>query len=511
MIERPGMNGTPGPSVDAARRLEHPEAPGVGPHLAPPATPGARPRPRTARSPLVHLLVLAPLRIEALALGPGRTGRVGPADFQVERIGMGLAKARRATRRLCAPASLRAPAEVSGDRPPPGQRPPATAVVLAGLGGDLTGRRQTGDVVVADRVLDSNGTEVARLPSAPLLAGELRRLGLAASTGTVVSSDHVVTGTGRGRLGELGADVVDIEASAVAEAPWGVPLAVVRAISDTPAQELFSPAGARGVWKALASLRAARPALAAWAAAAGAREVLLAQPRSFCAGVRRAIETVERALERYGAPVYVRRQIVHNAHVVAELERAGAVFVQELDEVPDGARVVFSAHGVGTAVSEEASRRLMSTIDATCPLVSKVHNEARRFANAGRQVVLVGHAEHDEVEGTLGVVPGIMLVGSAGDVELLDVDATLPTAFVTQTTLATDEVADVVEALGRRFADIASPAASDICYASQNRQEAVREISPECDLVLVIGSRNSSNSNRLVEVAGRRGAPGSPG
>jgi 4-hydroxy-3-methylbut-2-enyl diphosphate reductase len=202
----------------------------------------------------------------------------------------------------------------------------------------------------------------------------------------------------------------------------------------------------------------------------------------------------------------VRRQIVHNARVVAQLESAGAVFVGELDQVPDGARVVFSAHGVGDAVSETAALRQMCTIDATCPLVTKVHSEARRFAAAGRQVVLVGNPEHDEVEGTLGVVPGIRLVSTKEDVERLDIDSSLPTAFVTQTTLATDEVADVIEALERRFADIARPVSSDICYASHNRQEAVREMAPDCDLVLVVGSRNSSNSNRLVDVAKRHGA-----
>jgi len=222
--------------------------------------------------------------------------------------------------------------------------------------------------------------------------------------------------------------------------------------------------------------------------------------------VRRAIETVERALDRYGPPVYVRRQIVHNAYVVSRLEQAGAVFVEELAEVPDGSHVVFSAHGVGTAVHEEAAARQMLTIDATCPLVSKVHNEARRFAGTGRQLVLIGHAGHDEVEGTLGTVPGTALVSTPEDVSHIDLDPSRPTAVITQTTLATDEVAGVVTALERRFSDLAKPAASDICYASQNRQEAVREMAPDCDVVLVVGSPNSSNSNRLVEVARRCGA-----
>ncbi len=433
------------------------------------------------------LLVLAPLRVEAWALRSGRPGRLGPVDVRVERTGMGLAKAAETAQRL--------------------SRSPAAAVALCGLGGDLTGRHRPGDIVVAERVLDSQGRQVAQLPSAVPLVAELRRLGLAASSGTVVSTDHIVTGEERSELGRLGADVVDMESAAVVSgAPWAGPVAVVRAISDAPGHELFSPAGARGIVSGLRSLRRTLPALAAWAGAAGPHQVVLAEPRGFCAGVRRAIETVERALHRYGAPVYVRRQVVHNSYVVSQLERAGAVFVEELSEVPDGATVVFSAHGVGTSVTEEAARRGMVSIDATCPLVSKVHTEARRFAAAGRQVVLVGHAGHDEVEGTLGQVPGARLVTTASDVARLDLDPARPTAFVTQTTLATDEVAHVVQALEERFSDLARPAASDICYASQNRQEAVRHIAPDCDVVLVVGSPGSSNSNRLVEVARRHGA-----
>jgi 4-hydroxy-3-methylbut-2-enyl diphosphate reductase len=344
------------------------------------------------------------------------------------------------------------------------------------------------------------------LVSAHLLVGALRRAGLRARAGTVVSTDHIVTGSERAALAALGADVVDMESTAVAKANWQAPLAVLRAISDSPGAELFSPAGVVGALKGLQSLHRARPALARWAAAAGPRQVFLAEPRSFCAGVLRAIETVERALQLYGPPVYVRRQIVHNAHVVQRLEASGAVFVEELAEVPDGARVVFSAHGVGTSVHEEARRRQMSTIDATCPLVSKVHIEARRFAASGRQLVLIGHAGHDEVEGTLGTVPGTRLVTGPEDVGRLDLDETKPTALVTQTTLAIDEVATVIAELERRFADLARPAASDICYASQNRQEAVLKMAPDCDLVLVVGSPNSSNSNRLVEIARRSGA-----
>jgi len=467
-----------------------------------------------------RLLVLAPLRVEAMALGPRATSRVGPATLEIERIGMGLTKARDAAHRLratglsttgprAAGAKTVAPwaagARAAAPVAPAAAAPPYAAVAVAGLGGGLGDDLVPGELVVADRLIDTEGTEVARLVSAPLLSAELRRLGLRARTGTIVSTDHIVTGDERAALAALGATAVDMESTAVAAQGWGMPLAVLRAISDTPGEELFSPAGARGAWAGLRALRASRHALANWAAAVGQREILLAEPRSFCAGVRRAIETVERALDRYGAPVYVRRQIVHNAHVVSQLEEAGAVFVEELAEVPDGSCVVFSAHGVGTAVHEEAAARQMFSIDATCPLVSKVHNEARRFAGSGRQLVLIGHAGHDEVEGTLGTVPGTALVSSADDVTVIDLDPSRPTAFITQTTLATDEVAGVITALGQRFSDLARPAASDICYATQNRQEAVRQMAPDCDVVLVVGSPNSSNSNRLVEVARRCG------
>ena len=467
-----------------------------------------------------RLLVLAPLRVEAMALGPRATSRVGPATLEIERIGMGLTKARDAAHRLratglsttgprAAGAKTVAPwaagARAAAPVAPAAAAPPYAAVAVAGLGGGLGDDLVPGELVVADRLIDTEGTEVARLASAPLLSAELRRLGLRARTGTIVSTDHIVTGDERAALAALGATAVDMESTAVAAQGWGMPLAVLRAISDTPGEELFSPAGARGAWAGLRALRASRHALANWAAAVGQREILLAEPRSFCAGVRRAIETVERALDRYGAPVYVRRQIVHNAHVVSQLEEAGAVFVEELAEVPDGSCVVFSAHGVGTAVHEEAAARQMFTIDATCPLVSKVHNEARRFAGSGRQLVLIGHAGHDEVEGTLGTVPGTALVSSADDVTVIDLDPSRPTAFITQTTLATDEVAGVITALGQRFSDLARPAGSDICYATQNRQEAVRQMAPDCDVVLVVGSPNSSNSNRLVEVARRCG------
>jgi 4-hydroxy-3-methylbut-2-enyl diphosphate reductase len=221
--------------------------------------------------------------------------------------------------------------------------------------------------------------------------------------------------------------------------------------------------------------------------------------------VDRAIDTVARAIDRYGAPIYVRRQIVHNRHVVASLEDRGAVFVEELDEVPDGATVVFSAHGVAPAVRGEAERRRLSVIDATCPLVAKVHHEVRRFDAQGYQVVLVGHADHDEVEGTLGESPDLALVEQLSDVAEISVADPRKVACITQTTLAVDEVADIMVALKQRFPTLVTPHSDDICYASQNRQDAVRAIAADCDLVLVVGSPNSSNSNRLVEVARRQG------
>ncbi|XVV01280.1 4-hydroxy-3-methylbut-2-enyl diphosphate reductase [Actinosynnema sp. CA-248983] len=236
--------------------------------------------------------------------------------------------------------------------------------------------------------------------------------------------------------------------------------------------------------------------------------VLLASPRSFCAGVERAIEIVERLLSQRGGPIHVRKQIVHNTHVVADLEARGAVFVDELDAVPDGATVVFSAHGVSPAVRAEAARRGLDVVDATCPLVTKVHAEARRFLARGDTVVLIGHAGHEEVDGTLGEDPErIVLVESAADVAALEVPDPTRVSYLTQTTLAVDETTEVVAALRERFPALKGPASDDICYATTNRQDAVREIAGEADLVLVVGSANSSNSVRLVELARRQGVP----
>jgi 4-hydroxy-3-methylbut-2-enyl diphosphate reductase len=240
---------------------------------------------------------------------------------------------------------------------------------------------------------------------------------------------------------------------------------------------------------------------------AGPKRVLLAAPRGYCAGVDRAVHTVERALELHGAPVYVRKEIVHNKHVVEELAKRGAIFVEEESEVPEGEIVVFSAHGVAPSVHENAAARSLRTIDATCPLVTKVHVEARRFAADGYTIVMIGHEGHEEVEGTTGEAPdSIVLVQTAGEVEELEVDDPERVAFITQTTLSVDETADIIAALRARFPSIVSPKSDDICYATTNRQIAVKQLASECDLVLVIGSTNSSNSNRLVEVAREHGA-----
>jgi 4-hydroxy-3-methylbut-2-enyl diphosphate reductase len=238
------------------------------------------------------------------------------------------------------------------------------------------------------------------------------------------------------------------------------------------------------------------------------QKVLLASPRGYCAGVERAVETVERALELYGTPVYVRKQIVHNLHVVHELEERGAIFVDDETEVPEGRTMVLSAHGVAPSVHENAELRSLRTIDATCPLVTKVHVQARRYAADGYFVILIGHAGHEEVVGTMGEIPGsIALVESIDDVATLTVPEGAKLAYVTQTTLSVDETADVIAALRRRFPEIRAPQREDICYATSNRQWAVKELLPEVELLLVIGSKNSSNSNRLVETAHAAGLP----
>ena len=237
-------------------------------------------------------------------------------------------------------------------------------------------------------------------------------------------------------------------------------------------------------------------------------KVLLACPRGYCAGVDRAVQTVERALELHGAPVYVRKEIVHNKHVVETLRASGAIFVEELDdEIPSGATTVFSAHGVSPAVQADAAARGLNTIDATCPLVTKVHREAIKFASEGYTIVLIGHAGHEEVEGTMGEAPdSIVLVETEADVDTLEVEDPDKIAYISQPTLSVDETGQIIARLRERFPNITGPRTDDICYATTNRQMAVKALAPKCELVLVIGSRNSSNSNRLVEVARDLGA-----
>jgi 4-hydroxy-3-methylbut-2-en-1-yl diphosphate reductase len=235
---------------------------------------------------------------------------------------------------------------------------------------------------------------------------------------------------------------------------------------------------------------------------------VLAQPRGFCAGVVRAIDIVERALKKYGPPVYVRHEIVHNKFVVESLKAKGARFVENVDEIPDGAVAIFSAHGVSKTVEREASDRNLPVIDATCPLVTKVHNQGKRYVGQGRTVILIGHAGHPEVEGTMGQIPGtVVLVQTVADVDKLDIPTDAPVAYVTQTTLSVDDTRDIIAALTKRFTDIQGPDTRDICYATQNRQSAVRDLCEVADLLLVVGATNSSNSNRLREIGEEVGIP----
>jgi 4-hydroxy-3-methylbut-2-enyl diphosphate reductase len=282
----------------------------------------------------------------------------------------------------------------------------------------------------------------------------------------------------------------------------------VRVIVDTADAPLLRVGTARRGVTALRVLRQVAPVVAQWSALAGQRDVVLASPRSFCAGVERAIDIVKRSVDRFGAPVYVRRQVVHNAHVVADLEAHGAIFVTELDEVPRGARVVLAAHGVSPQVRAEAVERELAVVDATCPLVAKVHQEVRRYAAHDQTVVVIGHADHEEVVGTVGEAPDhVRVVANEAEARTVVVDDPDRVAYVMQTTLAVDEAASVVGVLRQRFPSLAAPRQDDICYATTNRQGAVRAIAGDCDVMLVIGSINSSNSQRLVEVARREGCP----
>lgn len=390
----------------------------------------------------------------------------------------------------------------------PDGRAPRTDVptVIAGVAGALSPDVRPADVVVADR-LRTGDTEVT-LRSAPLLAGELRRAGLTVHVGTIESTDHVVTGGERHRLAEGGALAVDTESGYLAADLDPHRLAVIRAVVDTADDPLVHPGTLRRGVSALRSLRRAAPVVQDWLDACAGRTVVRAEPQSFCAGVERAIEIVERALARHGAPVYVRRQIVHNTHVVADLERRGAIFVQELEEVPEGAVAVLAAHGVAPSVRVQAVERRLQVIDATCPLVAKVHQEVRRFTGAGRTVFLIGHAGHEEVVGTRGESPEhVVLVESVDDARTVRVPDPEQVSYVMQTTLSVEEADEIAAVLRERFPALQSPRRDDICYATSNRQQAIREVAAVTDLVLVVGSPNSSNSTRLKEVARAAGTP----
>ena len=386
-------------------------------------------------------------------------------------------------------------------------------VVLAGVAGGLAADVRAGDVVVSTEVHGPDGA-VVRSPAAPLLAAALRRIlpqGTRVHLGPTVTTERVVHGKRRSALAAEGYLAVDMEASVLGTLTDS-PFATARVVVDDTTAGLAHPATLSRGRAALRTLTKLVPAIESWASAAHpARTVVLATPRSFCAGVERAIEIVEQALETYGPPVYVRRQIVHNTYVVADLESRGAIFVEELDEVPDGVPVVLSAHGVAPAVRLEADARGLAVVDATCPLVAKVHTEARRALRDGNAVVFIGHPNHDESEGLLGedpdpTDPRIHLVETPEQVRQLDLPDPERVAYLMQTTLAEDEAAQVVDALRETFPGIGEPPSSDICYATTNRQRAIRDVAADADVVLVVGSPNSSNSLRLVEVAERAGS-----
>ncbi|HET7015234.1 MAG TPA: 4-hydroxy-3-methylbut-2-enyl diphosphate reductase [Streptosporangiaceae bacterium] len=435
-------------------------------------------------------IICAPLRVEAEALRLGLRGHSDTDAVDVIRTGYGTTRSATAAAKIA-----------ESDAP---------MMAVGGVAGALTDDLNVGDVVVATQVSESGAGEGQAVccPSAPLLAGELRRAGLTVRLGPMATVSKLADSSAHADLAAAGIIAVDMESAQLLGGAGGRPAVVVRAISDTPAHPLVSPHTVTGGLAALRSLRLAAPALARWAAAVGPRQVLLASPRSFCAGVERAIEIVELTLGRHGPPVYVRKQIVHNTAVVARLEQLGAIFVDELSEVPDGATVVFSAHGVAPEVRNEASRRGLDTVDATCPLVAKVHAEARRFAGDGYLVALIGHGGHEEVEGTLGEAPGsTALIETMDDVDRLAPRDPGKVAYLMQTTLAADEASGMVDAILDRFPQAKGPGSDDICYATTNRQRAVRAIAAESDLVLVAGSANSSNSLRLVETAQRAGTP----
>ncbi len=424
------------------------------------------------------LTVLAPLSVEARAV------RAGAPWARVQRTGMGPRRAARVVH------------ENEGG-----------PVLIAGFCGALDPDLEPGDIVLATELRGPTGTTLC--PDPTILAGVLRRGGLRVRVGPIASSQRLVVRERRRTLQRSGALAVDMESAWLAPATRAQPLVTLRVVLDTHRSELHRPlrtvAGAAIAYR---TLRRACELVEDWARALGPREILLAAPRASCAGVVRAVEVVERALEERGAPIYVRKQIVHNAHVVADLENRGAIFIDEVDEVPDGATVIFSAHGVSPSVRAAAAERQLDVIDATCPLVAKVHAEARRFEKAGFDIVLVGHEGHEEVEGTFGEAPQkTQVIASVKEVDSIKVGDPDRVAYLTQTTLSIDETAGVVDALKERFPSLVGPASSDICYATQNRQDAVRALASDCDVVLVVGSGNSSNSRRLVEVAERAGSP----
>ena len=426
-----------------------------------------------------EMIVLAPLSVEARAV------RSGAPWARVHQIGMG-------PRRAARSAHLASNAD-------------GGPLLIAGFCGALDPGLEPGDVVLASEVRGPTGTTACDDPA--ILAGVLRRGGLRVTIAPIASSQRLVLGERRRTLHRSGAAAVDMESAWLVPAARARPLVTLRVVLDTYERELHRPlhtvAGAAIAYR---TLRRACALVREWAAAIDEREVVLASPRASCAGVERAVEVVERALESRGAPIYVRKQIVHNAHVVRSLQERGAVFVDGVDEVPTGETVIFSAHGVSPEVRRQAADRELQVIDATCPLVSKVHAEARRFAAAGYDIVLVGHAGHEEVEGTHGQAPDhTHVVDSIDDVPTLTVTDPERVAYLTQTTLAVDDTRAIIEALRARFPSIVGPPSSDICYATQNRQDAVRALAGDCDLVLVVGSANSSNSQRLVEVAERAG------
>ena len=429
------------------------------------------------------LLVYTPLRAEEACLP--RTLRRGA---RVIRTGMGRERARIAAARGLA---------VEGAR----------GVAIAGVCAASAPDLRAGDVLLGAE-LRRGGEETMTADGSRLLTAALRRRGLRARPGVLASVDRLAGPAERRYLAELGVDGVDMESAWLADAADGRPLVVLRVVVEDAGGELYDPRTAVTGTRALLALRRAAPIIERWGAALRPRRVLLAAPRSFCAGVDRAIEIVELALAQRGAPVYVRKQIVHNEHVVADLERRGAIFVDDLDEVPSGATTVFSAHGVSPAVREQAADRGLDVIDATCPLVSKVHAEARRFAAGGNTVLLIGHAGHEEIEGTSGEAPdATVLVEDLHDAERVIVPDPDRVTYLTQTTLAVDETEEIVATLRERFPALRGPGSDDICYATTNRQQAVREVARQSDVLLVVGSRTSSNSLRLVEVAEREHTP----